>query len=82
MKNTQILKLIKELESGRIHHIEFIKKDGSVGSVQGRTGVKKHLRGGVRTSDPAQYLMIYDFKKGYRNVNIDTIIRVDGVEIR
>lgn len=70
--------LLKAIESGRICKIEFIKKDGSTGVVHGRTGVHKHTKGGSRTSNPDDYFMIYDFEKGYRNVNKNTIIRVNG----
>lgn len=78
MRNAKINKLI---ESGRICTVEFIKKDGSVGRVHGRVGVHKHTKGGERTSNPDQYIMFYDMSKGYRNVNRDTIIKVNGVDV-
>ena len=72
---------IAALNSGRICSVEFIKKDGSVGRVQGRTGVHKHTNGGTRTTDPDQFIIVYDFKKGYRNVNIDTITKINGIDV-
>lgn len=68
--------------NGRIFTVTFIKKDGSTRSLNGRMGVKKFLAGGTRTTDPEQYLIVYDLKnEGYRAVNRNTIISVklDGV---
>ena len=78
MKRSEI---IKAINSGRICRVEFVKKDGSLGTVQGRTGVKKHTKGGERTTDPDQYIIVYDFKKGYRNVAIDRITTFNGQSI-
>jgi len=74
--NTTLLNII---ESGKICKVEFTKKDGTTGVVHGRTGVHKHTQGMQRTSDPAQYIMFYDFNKGYRNVNKNTITKVNAV---
>ena len=70
------------IESGKICKVEFVKKDGSTGVVHGRTGVYKHTKGGKRTSDDGEYIMFYDFEKGYRNVNRRTITRVNGINLR
>ncbi len=70
------------IENGKICKVEFIKKDGSVGVVHGRTGVHKHARGGKRTSSDDQYIMFYDFDKGYRNVNRQAITKVNGINLR
>lgn len=70
------------IENGKICKVEFVKKDGTTGVVHGRTGVYKHTKGGTRTSDNGDYIMFYDFKKGYRNVNRHTITRVNGVSLR
>lgn len=60
--------------AGKIITVEFIKKDGSLRVLNGRLGVKKHLKGGSSTLDPAQYITIYDMKnEGYRAVNRSTI---------
>jgi hypothetical protein len=70
------------IENGKICKVEFIKKDGSVGVVHGRTGVHKHARGGKRTSSDDQYIMFYDFDKGYRNVNRRSITKVNGINLK
>lgn len=70
------------IESGKICRVEFTKKDGTTGVVHGRTGVHKHTQGGQRTSDDAQYIMFYDFTKGYRNVNRNTITKVNAVNLK
>lgn len=69
------------IENGKICKVEFIKKDGSLGVVHGRTGVAKDLRGGSRTTDPKDYIMFYDFKKGYRNVAKARITKINGLGV-
>ena len=69
---------------GRFVTVEFIKKDGTLRKLTGRLGVKKHLKGGVSTLDPAQYITIYDVQnKGYRAINRDTIkaLTIEGVHM-
>ena len=73
--------LLSIIESGKICKVEFTKKDGTTGVVHGRTGVHKHTQGMQRTSDPAQYIMFYDFNKGYRNVNRSTITKINAVNM-
>lgn len=70
------------IETGKICKVEFIKKDGSIGTVHGRTGVWCHAKGGRRTSSNKQYIMFYDFEKGYRNVNRNKIISVNGLSLK
>ena len=56
--------------------IEFVKADGSKRTINGRLGVKKHLKGGrnCNVTLVPKHLTIYDMqKKGYRNVNLSTV---------
>jgi hypothetical protein len=83
MESTKISRaeLVAMIANGAFFTVEFVKKDGSVRVLNGRTGVAKHTVGGVRTSDPSQYLMVWetghaDGHEAYRNVNIQTIRRV------
>lgn len=67
---------------GKMVSVQFVKKDGSLRTLNGRLGVKKHLKGGVSTLNPDQYVTIYDVQnKGYRAVNRKTIIglRIGGL---
>ncbi len=67
---------------GRFMTVTFKKKDGSIRTINCRTGVKKHLKGGERTTDPNQYLIVWSMKdQGYRNINKETIERIvfDGM---
>ena len=69
---------------GRFVSVEFIKKDGTLRKLTGRLGVTKHLKGGVSTLDPSQYITIFDVeKKGYRAINRDTIkaVTIDGIHM-
>ena len=66
------------LSTGRFVTVKFIKKDGSIRTINGRTGVKKHLNGGYNYNDTNKYLTIYDVvEKGYRNINYDTIMSIN-----
>ena len=70
------------IENGKFCTVEFVKKDGTLGRVHGRTGVKKYARGGSRTTDDSVYIMFYDLDKGYRNVNRETVVSVNGVNLK
>lgn len=70
------------LKSGKFVTVEFIKKDGTIGKVNGRYGVKKHTKGGVNTcAHKTEYVTLYDVRKGYRNVNINTIVKINNEEV-
>jgi hypothetical protein len=69
------------LGTGLIGTVTFIKKNGERRVLTGRMGVKKHTVGGKRTTDPRQYLIVWEVnnkegakgRQAYRNVNIFTI---------
>ena len=74
-------------KSGGFVTVTFIKKDGSLRELNGRHSVAKHTVGGVRTSDPSQYLILWetghdDGHEAYRNVAIERIVSLvsGGVE--
>jgi hypothetical protein len=69
---------------GKFFTVVFTKKDGTVRTMNCRTGVKKHLKGGVSTLDASKYLTVYDLQsEGYRAVNYSTIqaVTCNGVTI-
>jgi hypothetical protein len=64
----------------------FIKKDGTTREMTARFGVKKHLKGGELTYNPADYnyIVVFDVeKKAYRTISMDTLIflRYNGKEV-
>ena len=62
---------------GKFVTVNFIKKDGTARTLNGRIGVIKHLRGGTSTIDHSKYLVLFDMHSaGYRCVNKDTIMSV------
>ena len=62
---------------GKFVSVTFVKKDGTARVLNGRTGVTKHLKGGVSTVNHDQYMVVYDtVAQGYRSVNKDTIVSV------
>jgi len=68
---------------GRFFSVEFVKKDGSLRKLNGRMGVKCHLRGGQSTvKDYDKYITAWDCqKKEYRNINIETITKFNGKNV-
>jgi hypothetical protein len=62
---------------GKFITVAFIKKDGTTRTLNGRTGVTKHLKGGKSTVNTDKYLVLFDMHTaGYRCVNRDTIVSV------
>lgn len=75
MKKYFIRKIL-EANGGQFVTVTFTKKDGTERVLTGRAGVVKYLRGGIRTTDPKDYFILYEIGNGYRNVNLDTISRI------
>lgn len=67
-------------QAGKIFSVEFIKKDGSTRLMSCRTGVKKHLRGGVNTvSHLPEYITVFSVNdRGYRNISVPNIKQIKG----
>lgn len=70
------------IENGKFCKVLFRKKDGTIGTVHGRTGVHKHSKGGKATHNRRTYITFWDINKGYRAVNRNRIIAVNGVHLR
>lgn len=66
--------------NGKFFTVEFVKRTtGERRVMTARTGVTKHLKGGVRKYDPAMkgLIGVYDVQSnGYRSIPIDNIVRV------
>jgi|TARA_R110000824_G_scaffold260981_3_gene449611 hypothetical protein len=57
--------------------VTFVKANGEIRKLNGRLGVTKHTASGKTTDTHDDYLCVYDVdKKGYRNVNVNTITNV------
>ena len=77
-----LVKKIKDTDprntgKGDFFTVTFIKKDGSTRVMNGRLGVKKHLKGGTLKYDPVEKQLITVFDQqsgGYRSINIPGII--------
>lgn len=71
------LQSVLQATKGKFFTVVFIKKDGTTRSMNCRLGVTKHLKGGLSTLNPEQYLTVYDVQaEGYRAVNLSTIVSV------
>lgn len=78
---------IAVMKSGKFFSAQFTKKDGSIRTINGRCGVHKHLKPSAKEAayDPRElgYLPVYDVQsKGYRLVNLQTIITVNKIKIK
>lgn len=70
---------------GKFITVLFVKKDGTIRTLNGRIGVTKHLKGGISTVDYSKYLVVYDtINAGYRSINRDAIVSVtcEGLTIK
>ena len=71
--------IMKAISTGKFFTIKFIKKNGMLRELNGRLGVKKHLKGGSLGYDPKtfNYIIVFDVvNEGYRTVNVDTVIEL------
>jgi hypothetical protein len=68
-----------EMLGDKIFTVTFVKKDGTVRVLNGKRGVKKHLKGGELAYDPIErgLIPVFDMQKGeYRMVNSNTITEI------
>ena len=66
-----------QLNPNRFFTISFMKKDGSVRTINGRLGVKKYLKGGKSTLNANNFLTVYSMlDKAYRAINKSSIISI------
>lgn len=68
---------------GKVFSAEFIKKDNTIRTINCRTGVVKHLKGGTLRFDPISrnLLTVFDMSKnGYRFISFDRLnwIKIGG----
>lgn len=78
LDRTKVLDEIKD-NKGKFFSCEFTKADGSLRKLHGRTGVKKHLRGGVnKVQKPSNSLVTaWDRRaEDYRTINIKTLSKI------
>ena len=65
------------IEDGKFVTITFRKKDGSIRTITGRSGVKKYLKGGKSTLDPDKFFVLYSMAdQGYRAIAKDRVLAV------
>lgn len=76
----------RTLLGNKIASVDFIKRDGTHRTLNGRLEVTSHLHGGEdSTAHLPQYVNIYDMQKqAYRKINLNTIqqIRAGGKTYR
>ena len=76
MKVTELRALVGE---NNIFTVDFIKKDGTLRTMNCRLGVTRHLKGGELGYNAAEknLLPVFDMVAGaYRMINVSTIIEI------
>ena len=81
--NQQLKDIISDIDNTRMFSVTFVKKNGDLREMNCMLGVKKHLRGGQQSYDPAEHnlLTVFDLvKKDYRNINFTQLVgaKIDG----
>lgn len=74
--NSENVTMFKQALGDKFFSVKFIKKDGTLRSMQCRLGVTKHLKGGTQKHDPKElnHLTVFDTaKRAYRTINLNTI---------
>ena len=79
-----VLDIIKS-SKGKFFSVIFIKKDGTLRTMNCRLGVKKYLKGGKLRFSPSKKGLVVVFdreKREYRMININTTqsLKVNGKE--
>ena len=75
------LRYILKNSKGKIMTIAYRKKDGTLRTINTRTGVKKDITGAGLTYNPDEYgyVILWDLnKKAYRTVNTNTVTTLKG----
>lgn len=74
------VKTLLQSSGGKFITVTFKKKDGTMRTINGRSGVTKHLVGGFKKYDEehlrANFFTIYENGNGYRSVNYSTVTEV------
>jgi hypothetical protein len=79
--NKEQLRYILKNSKGKIMTIAYRKKDGTLRTINTRTGVKKDITGKGLTYNPDEYgyVILWDLnKKAYRTVNTNTVTTLKG----
>jgi len=83
-----ILNIALQNTKGRFFTALVLKRDGTVRAINGRVGVKKHLKHGVVPNGHVamlpDMLVVYDVKeKGYRAINKNAVLalRINRLEV-
>lgn len=82
-KRLSMQDVIDMIDDGKVFSANFIKKDGTIRTINCRTGVVKHLKGGTLAFDPISrnLLTVFDMSKnGYRFINFSKLnwIKIGG----
>lgn len=79
--NSNLVESLIGQTHGKMFTVSFVKRDGSLRTINARTGVTKHLRGGVKTTGHIPELVtVFDMgKKAYRTINKTTVVEIKAL---
>jgi hypothetical protein len=83
MNSSKTLASLIEKSNGKMLTVTFLKRDGTMRTMNGRIGVKKYIKGSSLKKNSSDYITMYDVQnQGYRSVNRNTIVSVrsEGIE--
>lgn len=76
------------MKSGQFFTAKFTKKNGEERTINGRVGVKKHLKGGVMPYSAKDYgiVVVHENKTndkpgGYKAIKLDSLIELNGEKV-
>lgn len=76
---------MRDIGAGRYFSVTFVKRTtGEQRTLQGQLGVRKHLKGGVKTTDDSDVQTVYEPEQGsYKCFPLDSVLglRFNGKEI-
>lgn len=78
----EAVNIIRQTRGG-FFGVVFIKKDGSLRTMNARLGVKKDVKGTGKVYIMPKHIIVWDrTKKGYRKVNVTTIQSLSAMKAR
>ena len=83
LKSVKDVLLNAIVEQPRICSVVAKTNSGRIVKYWGRVGVTKYLKGNTNRSleTEQKYILFFDFKKGYRNINRKNIVALNGVNL-
>lgn len=70
------------IQNGKFCKVQYRDNDGNLSAAHGRTGVTKYKRTGKLELNDERYITFYDLSTGYVSVPKNSIVSVNGLNLR